>query len=353
MTLSQTLTLSLAVTLGFAGSLSLAAPADPIDVIGSIGQERITETDIVAAHQADFDGLKVDFEVRRRQLELEYAEARHDLLQKQLDERLDQAALSQEARSRGIAPDQVLQELKPVVPTDEEVRALYEANKDRIKQPYEAVAQQALKFLTKQRNQAATRAFYDDLRAKHGITSSFPPYRLDVAASGPVRGSSSAPVTIVEFADFQCPYCKEAESSLHAVLDKYPQDIRLVFRNLPLTKIHPNAKVAAEAAVCAERQGKFWEMHDAMYQDQRALDLDSLKGTAKRLGLDPGRFSACLNDGSTQGSLDSDAKAAHELGLDGTPYFFVNGRPIDGNVPFEKLESVVADELRRASAAKG
>jgi protein-disulfide isomerase len=130
---------------------------------------------------------------------------------------------------------------------------------------------------------------------------------------------------------------------------RYPREVRVVFRNLPLTQIHPNAKIAAEAAVCADRQGKFWEMHDAMYDDQSALNLDALKSAATRLGLDADRFSACLADGSTSQSLDLDAKAAHELGLTGTPYFFVNGRPIDGNVPVEKFESLIQDELHRAA----
>jgi protein-disulfide isomerase len=115
-----------------------------------------------------------------------------------------------------------------------------------------------------------------------------------------------------------------------------------------LTQIHPNAKLAAEAAICADRQGKFWEMHDAMYEDQSALNLDSLKSTATRLGLNADRFSTCIADGSASGSLDLDAKAAAELGLAGTPYFFINGRPIDGDVPIEKFESIIKDELQSA-----
>lgn len=170
---------------------------------------------------------------------------------------------------------------------------------------------------------------------------------------GPARGPGTAPVTIVEFGDFQCPYCKEAESSLHTVLAEHPRDVRVVFRNLPLTQIHPNARIAAEASICADRQGKFWEMHDAMYADQSALNANALERTAQRLGLNGDRFAACLTDGSTSQALDLDAKAAEELGLEGTPYFFINGRPLDGNVPVEKFESVIADELHRAAHDRG
>jgi protein-disulfide isomerase len=120
-----------------------------------------------------------------------------------------------------------------------------------------------------------------------------------------------------------------------------------------LTQIHPNAKVAAAAAVCAGRQGRFWEMHDAMYADQSALNSDALKRTATRLGLDSGNFASCLTDDSTSRALADDAEAAQALGLSGTPYFFINGRPIDGNVPIETFESVIADELHRSAGNPG
>jgi protein-disulfide isomerase len=340
-----------ALGLGLACAAYAANTADsPINpnVIGIIGQERLAEPDVIASDKSEFDQLQGDYALKRRELELKYAQMRHDLVQRQLDRRLDRAALEMEAKARGIATDEVLAGLKSAAPTDDEVRAFYEAHADRIKQPYEEVASKARQYLANQRNQEATRSFYDDLRAKYGISSLLPPYRVSVAAMGPARGENTAPVTIVEFGDFECPYCKAAESSLRRVMARYPREVRVVFRNLPLTQIHPNAQIAAEAAICADRQGKFWEMHDAMYGDQSALNLDALKNAATRLGLDTDRFSACLADGSTRQSLDLDAKAARELGLSGTPYFFVNGRPIDGDVPVEKFENLIQDELHRA-----
>jgi predicted DsbA family dithiol-disulfide isomerase len=340
-----------------ASALGLASPVDaasaagsPSDrnTIGIIGQERISEVDVIAANKSDFDRLQSDHELQQRQLELKYAKSRHDLVQQRLDKRLDTEALEREAKARGIATDVVLADIKVSAPTEAEARAFYDANKARIKQPYEEVAPKVREYLAKQRNQAATRSFYDELRTKHGIRSTWGPYRESVAAIGPARGRSTAPVTIVEFGDFQCPYCKESESSLRTLMVRYPQDVRLVFRNLPLTQIHPNAKIAAEAALCAERQGKFWEMHDALYDDQGGLNLDALQSTAARLGLNTDRFSACIADGSTSPSLDLDAKAAQDLGLQGTPYFFINGRPIDGDVPIEKFESIIQDELHGA-----
>jgi protein-disulfide isomerase len=327
-------------------------PAAPI-TIATVGQTSVTEAAIIAASQSEFDRLQDGYELEKRRLEIKYAKSRHDLLQRELDKTLDQDALTMEAAARGVTTETVLSGLTLITPTEDEVRAFYDANVDRIRQPYDEVHTKVLQYLTEQRNKQVTRDFYDALRAKHGIRAELAPFRVSVAALGPVRGQTKAAVTIVEFGDFQCPYCKEAETSLRKVMARYPNDVRLVFRNLPLTQIHPDAQLAAEAAVCADRQGKFWEMHDAMYADQSALKPEGLKNTAQRLGLDTNRFSTCITDGSTTEALGIDAKAAQDLGLSGTPYFFINGRPVDGNVPEETFNNIIAEELRREPKDRG
>jgi protein-disulfide isomerase len=117
--------------------------------------------------------------------------------------------------------------------------------------------------------------------------------------------------------------------------------------------VHPNALIAAEAGLCADRQGRFWDMHDAMYDDQKALTPDALKSTAARIGLDAARFSACLADRATGSALDADEQAAKDLGLNGTPYFFINGRPVDGSPTHEMFEGLIAEELKSAKAHGG
>jgi predicted DsbA family dithiol-disulfide isomerase len=321
--------------------------------IGVAGPERITESVIVRADQTAFDRLQKDYETEQHQLQFKYDKARYDLLKRQLDERLDAAALADEAKARGVTSDAILADLKVDVPTDDEVRAFYDQNRARIREPFEQIAPKMREYLADQRKQSAARTFYDELRVKHDIKSLLGPFRIAVATTGPARGPATAPVTIVEFADFQCPYCKRAESSLHALLEQYPDKVRIVFRNLPLTQLHPQAQSAAEAAVCADRQGRFWEMHDAMYADQGSLTPEALKDTAKRLGLNLGQFSACLSGGAPAATLDADAKAAQDLGLSGTPYFFINGRPVDGNVPLEKFQSIIAEELHAGASDRG
>ena len=349
--------LGLGVALASFGAFPAAAASShgqsPSPDIASIGTQHISEDDVIGSQKKEFDQLQGEYDREMHQLQQKMAQARHDLLQKKLDALLDKKALDMEATSRGVGTDVVLADLKVSLVTDEEIKSFYDLNKGRIQQPFEQVSAQIGQYLTRQRNDAAARSFYDDLRAKHAIVSRLGPYRAVVAATGPARGPSSAPVTIVEFADFQCPYCKEAEASLHEVLARHPQEVRLVFRNLPLEHIHPHAADAANASVCADRQGKFWQMQDAMYDDQTALGIDALKATAQRVGLDVDQFSSCLSGNTSHQALDADAKAAQELGLSGTPYFFINGRPIDGNVPLEKFESTIADELRRAAHGPG
>lgn len=328
-----------------------AAPKAPqaTAVVARIGSESLTEADIVASDPVAFQTLQEDFEREQHHLQVTLAESRHGLLEKQLNHILDERALALEARARSVAPDVVRSEISYTPVTEEDMHAFYEANRSRIPKTYDEVTVQMRDYLNKQRQEGAARRFYDELRARYGIRSDLPALRFAVADTGPVRGPAHATVTIVEFGDFQCPYCRAAEASLRSVLAKHPQDVRLVFRHLPLEKIHPNALAAAQAAVCAQRQGKFWEMHDAMYGNQSALGLEGLKKTAAGLNLDADRFERCLADSETQKTLEADARAALELGLAGTPYFFVNGRPLDGNVPLEQFENLVSDELQRAA----
>src|SRR5262249_4034811 len=184
---------------------------------------------------------------------------------------LDRRALELEAQARHTTPGDLLAGIRGAAVFDEEARAYYEANKKRTTQTFDQVQPQITQYLATQHNATATRDFYYDLRARHGIKLTLAPYRVQVAATGPARGQAQAPVTIIEFADFQCPYCQQAEEVLRTVMANHGDAVRLVFRNLPLSNVHPNATIAAIAGVCADRQGKFWDMHDAMFTDQKAL----------------------------------------------------------------------------------
>jgi protein-disulfide isomerase len=321
-------------------------------VLATVGKERITEAAVIGQDREAFDNLNEDNAIRLHQLQAKQAEARYTLLKRDLDKLLDKRALEMEAKARNTTGEVVLADIKVSVVTEEEERAYFEANKFRAgNRTFEQLQSEITQFLANQHTQA-TRSFFDELRAKHGISSTLEPFRVAVAADGPARGNEHAPVTIVEFGDFQCPFCRQEETVLNTVLGRHPDDVRLVFRELPLTGIHPNALGAAQAAVCADRQGKFWAMHNAMYGDQNALSQSALVDTARRIGLDPERFSACLADSETAKAVERDAKAADELNIDETPYFIINGRPLHGSVPVDQLEAVVSDELHRVASKR-
>jgi protein-disulfide isomerase len=316
-------------------------------VVARVGNERITESAVIALDKSAFDKQEADFALRLRQLKMKQAQDHYDLVHQQLDKLLDRRALELEAKARGTTTAAVLASLTVPAVTDDETHAFFEANKARTTQTFEQLQPQIVQYLANQHNTDATRSFYDGLRTKHDVALTLPPYRVAVAATGPSRGKEDAPVTIVEFADFQCPYCRQAEDALKSVMDTHSGAVRLVFRNLPLASMHPNATAAAVAGVCADRQGKFWEMHDAMFQDQTALAEEGLKGTAKRLGLDTEKFSTCLSDPDAKAAVETDSRAADELGITGTPYFLINGRPLYGSLPAKEFESVVTDELHK------
>lgn len=164
------------------------------------------------------------------------------------------------------------------------------------------------------------------------------------ADSAPAKGPSDARVTIVEFSDFQCPFCSRLAVSMDELLAAYPNEIRLEFRHFPLS-FHSNAQVAAEAAVCAQAQGRFWEFHDAMFANQGLLARDDLIGFAGDAGVDVDALSACLDSGESTEHVAADQEAGRALGVTGTPNFFVNGVGFAGALPYEELVAIVEDAL--------
>jgi protein-disulfide isomerase len=171
--------------------------------------------------------------------------------------------------------------------------------------------------------------------------------RVLVPTGGPVRGPENAQVTIVEFSDFQCPFCSRAVPTLERLQKEYPTQIRIFFRHFPLP-FHTNASLAAEAAVAAEAQGKFWEMHDKLFSNQRDLSRPALESYAQQIGLDLARFRAALDGHAGKGTVDADLALGHRVGIEGTPNFFVNGRSVQGAQPFDEFKRVVDDEIARA-----
>jgi len=171
--------------------------------------------------------------------------------------------------------------------------------------------------------------------------------RVAVSADDdPYLGPQNAPVTIIEFSDFECPYCTTFyRDTLVPLLETFPQEVRFVYRDFPLVNIHSNARPAAEAAQCAFAQGKFWEFHNGIFQNQSRLGKPLYLELASEIGLDQSVFEQCFNSGRFADEVTRDFNEARELGVTGTPTFFVNGRPMVGAQPLEAFVAIVEEEL--------
>lgn len=159
----------------------------------------------------------------------------------------------------------------------------------------------------------------------------------------PMRGPADAPVTIVTFSDFECSYCARHHSVLRQIEEKYSGEVLIAFRHFP-RQSNPETFESAAAAVCAQRQGKFWEMHDLLYARQSAAEPRSFTDLAQEIDLDSMAFDACLKDDATRAQIERDIQDGRAYGVEGTPTYFVNGRLIRGTVSFEEFDEIVSQE---------
>jgi protein-disulfide isomerase len=160
-----------------------------------------------------------------------------------------------------------------------------------------------------------------------------------------LRGARDAQVMLVEYGDFQCPYCARAHAALTDLMGKHDGRVALVYRHLPLADLHPFAPAAAEAAEAAGAQDKFWEMHDALFENQGMLDEDALPAVAANLGLDAQRFARELDEGKHRARVEADAEQARALGASGTPTFFINGERYHGDSDHASLAAAIGKAL--------
>ncbi len=303
------------------------------------------------------DGTPITSDVLEAMIQGQVLELRQreDQLRRQgLEKLIAEVLLDREASARGVSvADLARTEItdKAIV-TPAEARAFYEANRARFSGVGEAEAiQQIVTGLGRQRERERRAAFALELRGRYPVEVRLEPFRLEVGTGeGPVRGKMDAPVTIVEFSDFQCPFCVRARPALKRVREVYGEKVRFAFRHFPLA-FHQQAQKAGEAASCAGDQDRFWEMHDRLWANSSKLRPADLKEHATALGLDTEAFTQCLDSGRYASLVLEDARAGTELGVSGTPAFFINGRPLVGAQPFEAFAKVIEDELARARRA--
>jgi protein-disulfide isomerase len=279
----------------------------------------------------------------------------YNLQKQKLDQLIDAKLLDEEAKKRGIPVAKLIEQevnAKILPVTDDEIETLYKANKARIPVELENVKEKIRDFIRDQRLMAQKQLFIKSLRERAKVVTYLQPppvFRVGVSVNGePHKGPEKAPVTIVKFEDFQCPFCKQVQPTFVELLKRYAGKVRLVHKDLPLQDIHPLARQAAEAARCADEQGKFWSYHDKLYASSPKLTTEDLKSYAKEVGLDSSAFDTCVASGKYKSLVQKDLAEGEKLGLTGTPAFFINGREISGAQPLEAFAAVIDEELARA-----
>jgi len=313
------------------------------DPLATIGDEKITLADVRTRV-----GDQLDL------LDMQYRRARDRLVGAALDTIVRTRLLDAETKKTGKTPEDLLvAELSGSVdPSDIEIKAWFDDNQERLGgRSLDQVRSQIVDLLRKERRNEAEKKLEDRLRAEHRVTVAFEPYRLQFKNDGaPTLGPKDAPVTLVEFSDFQCPYCRMTAPTLKQVAQKFGDKVQIVYRQYPIPSLHPFALKAAEASLCANDQGKFWDLHDAMFADQTKLGVSDLKQTARRLGLDGKKFDACLDSGRFVEQVQNDLREGNVVGVNGTPTMFINGTVVDGgSVGIGVLEALIKKELSRVA----
>jgi len=313
----------------------------PREPIARIGDQAIYDDDLLPSIGGQL------WQLRSQEYELKI---------KALENLLNQRLLENEAKSQGLSTDALLEQtvdrnLPPL--SASEIEAYYLAQKSSLNRPFDEVRPQVERSLAQARRQQARQEYIDRLRQRSDVAILLNRPKVEVTVDlTRVRGSPDAPVTIVEFADFQCPYCQSVQSTLKAVMEKYKGKVRLGFRDFPLRPIHPQAQQAAEAARCAAEQGKFWEYHDLLYTNQVRLDSGSLREHARGLGLDVEAFEACTASGKFKSQIDNDLQSGSIAGVSGTPAFYINGFMLVGAQPVAAFESMIESALAENASRK-
>ncbi len=334
--------LAAAVLLAGACSTSAQQPKapGPTDTVATVGTTAITleQVDRKALEEpaSSFGNLKL-------------SQAIYEARRAAADELVGDLLLDQEAKRRGVEraaldEQEITSKVKAI--TETEIAAWYQANQQRVQgATLDQVRAPIQSMLAEQRMQAARDAFVDTLKAKTPVRVMVqPPRAMVTAGNSPVKGSATAPVELIEFADFECPFCLQASPTVKQVLDTYGDRIRFVYRNFPLQN-HPHARPAAEAAQCANEQGQFWPFHDRLFAEPGKLSDAELKQTAAALGLNAAQFNKCVDDHKFQSVVETDAQAGAKAGVTGTPAFFINGRLLSGAQPFDAFKRIIEEEL--------
>lgn len=333
-----TVSMMLAVLMVGAVSLSAADAVKPAATIGS--NTAISLSDLDAEIGARLNRLRTDeYNIRRAVLE----------------EMIATKLINAEAARRHVTADELFKteiEAKITQPDVAEIEPVYDGVADKYPgMTKDQVLAEIADGMRRQRLATRRAQYIKELRAAANVKVNLQPPRVAVKAEGPARGSANAPVTIVEFSDFECPFCGHAVETLQQVEKKYGDNVRVVFRDFPLA-MHRTAKRAAEASHCADDQGKFWEMHDRLFSKGGPINDADIFKFATQAGVDRNKFEQCLNSGKYKDAWKVSQDEGMRVGVTSTPSFFINGRMIVGAAGYDALSRIIDEELASAPPAR-
>jgi protein-disulfide isomerase len=307
----------------------------------------LRENDVIVAVA---DGVRIT----ARELEEFMAEPLQDLRKRSVDRMVNDRLLTLEASRRGLSLEALTKaEIDDRVtrPTEAVLRQMFTSDQRDGKAPpgatFEQVRDQVEAAAMRTRKVERGHDFVEQLRSQANVQVHLPLIpraRVAVEATGPAEGPEAAPVTLVEFADFECPYSARLQQVIEAVMKRYDGRVRHVFRRFPLA-IHDHAQKAAQASFCAEEQGRFWQYRTGVFAHQASLEDGDLRSLAAGLGLDAARFADCLDSGRTQTRVDADLAAGARAAVTSTPTLFINGMVVHGARTLGELQELIDAEL--------
>lgn len=327
--------LFLAVTMVSCSSPSPIGGATESGDAAVVGGEVITMADLDEAAKSQLQKVATQvYQIKRRIL----------------DDMVEEKLIAQAAKAKGMKVEDFLAseiEAKLTPPTEAEMKALYEARKDDGKQSFEEVKDRIRAYLEQNRRSVARRDLISRLRQASEVKISLSPPRMNIdTADLPVFGDKGADITIVEFSDYQCPFCKRVRPTIWKLMEDYKGKVKYVFMDFPLS-FHRQAKKAHEAARCAGDQGKYYDYNQKIFDNQSSLEVSALKKYAKDLKLDSKKFDQCLDSGKYAGLVDESVRKGVDAGVTGTPAFFINGIMLSGAQPAQSFVEIIEGELNR------
>jgi protein-disulfide isomerase len=325
---------SLIVVVGACCSKKKEAPAET----GSAAMVGTTPITMAELNEKSKDALqRVDMEI-------------YQVKRRVLDQMIEDKIIDEAAKAAGKGKEDYIKEevdIKVQDPTEEEIKAMYDARKDSYKQPFDNVKDQIANFLKQNRKNQAYRAMVASLREKAAVKVFLEPPRVEIDVSGlPAIGDKDAPVTMIEFSDYQCPFCKRVRPTIWKLTDQYKGKLKYVFVDFPLS-FHQYAKKAHEAARCAGDQDKYYDYNKKIFENQQTLDVKDLKRYAKEIGLKTSDFDKCLDSGKNSALVDELQLKGMDAGVSGTPAYFINGIMLSGARPYKAFTEVIDSELSR------